>query len=108
MVQRCQKIILPSVQFLNTGIQIKIPIQIQIQIQTQIQIQIHKYSLWWSARKSQHMLYFWIARGSTMSKIILPSVQFTNTGIHIQIQIHNTGESFLWFIFLVLVNLKKS
>ena len=69
MVQRCQKIILPSVQFLNTGIQIKIPIQIQIQIQTQIQIQIHKYSLWWSARKTQHMLHFWIADGSRMSKM---------------------------------------
>ena len=41
----------PSVQFTNTG----------IQIQIQIQIQIHKYCLWWSAKKYQHVPYFWLA-----------------------------------------------
>ena len=86
MVQQCQKIILPSVQFTNTGIQ--------------TQIQIHKYSLWWSGKKTQHMPYLWIASGSTMSKIILPSVQFTNTGMQMQIQIHNPGGSLL-VIFLL-------
>ena len=88
------KIILASVQFTNTVI------QTQIQIQIKIQIQKLKYSLWWSAKKTQHMPYFWIAGGSTMSKIILPSVQFTNTGMQRQIQIHNPGGSLL-VIFLL-------
>ena len=35
--------------------------------------QIHEYSLWRSARNTQHMLYFWTAGGSRMSKMIFPS-----------------------------------
>ena len=35
----------------------------------------YKYSLWWSTRKTQHMLYFLIAGGSMISKIT-----FTNMG----------------------------
>ena len=37
----------------------------------------YKYSLWSSTRMTQQMLYFWIAGGSMMSKVIFPSVRFT-------------------------------
>ena len=36
--------------------------------------QIHKYSIWQNDRNTQHMLYFWTAGGSRMSKMIIPSV----------------------------------
>ena len=52
-------------------------------INTQIQIQIHKYTLRQSATNTKHMLYFWKAGGSRMSKMIFPSARFTNTGTQI-------------------------
>ena len=46
--------------------------------------QIHKYSIWRSARKTQHVVYFWKEDCSRISKIIFPCVERTNTKIQIQ------------------------
>ena len=51
---------------------------------TNTNTQIHKYSVWQNDRNTQHMLYFWTAGGSRMSKMIFWTVRYTNT----QIQIH--------------------
>ena len=51
--------------------------QIQkIQIQN---TQIHKYSIWRSARKTQHVVYFWKEDCSSISKMIFPCVRRANT-----------------------------
>ena len=52
---RTSKLIFPTVKYTNTN------------------SQIHKYSLWQSARNTQHMLYYGTAGGSRMSKMIFPS-----------------------------------
>ena len=41
--------------------------------------QIHIYSLWWSARNTQHVLYFWKAKGPRTSNMIFWTVKYTNT-----------------------------
>ena len=41
--------------------------------------QIHKYSILQSARKTQHVVYFWKEDCSKMSKIIFPCVKCANT-----------------------------
>ena len=41
--------------------------------------QIHKYSIWQNDRNTQHMLYFWTAGGSRMSKMIIPSILIRDT-----------------------------
>ena len=49
----------------------------------------HKYSIWRSARKTQHVVYFWREDCSTITKIIFPCVKHANTKIQIQnTQIH--------------------
>ena len=53
-------------------------------------------------RNTQHLLYFWLADDLRMSKIIFPNVQFTNTGL--QIQIHKYS---LWWSARKTVSLIK-
>ena len=56
---------------------------------TNTNTQIHKYSIWRSARKTQHVVYFWKEDCSRISKIIFPCAERTNTKIQIQnTQIH--------------------
>ena len=50
--------------------------------------QIHKYSIWGSARKTQHVVYFWKEDCSRISKIIFPHAERTNTK-NTNTQIHN-------------------
>ena len=50
---------------------------------TNTNTQIHKYSIWRSARKTQHVVYFWKEDCSRISKIIFPCVERTNTKIQI-------------------------
>ena len=53
---------------------------------TQIQkykYKIHKYSIRRSARKTQHVVYFWKEDFSRISKIIFPCVKHANTKIQI-------------------------
>ena len=45
--------------------------------------QRHVYSIWQSARKTQHVLYFWKEACSRISKITFPCVKLTNTKIQI-------------------------
>ena len=45
--------------------------------------QIHKYIIWWGARKTQHVLYFWKEDCSRISKMIFPWVKHANTKIQI-------------------------
>ena len=45
--------------------------------------QIHKYSIWWSTRKTQYVVYFWKEDCSRISKIIFPRAERTNTKIQI-------------------------
>ena len=62
---------------LNTKIQKYKNTNTKIQIQ-KIQIQntqIHKYSIWRSARKTQHVVYFWKEDFSRISKIIIPCAE---------------------------------
>ena len=40
---------------------------------------IHKYSIWRSARKTQHVVYFWKENSSRISKITFPCAKRTNT-----------------------------
>ena len=51
---------------------------------TNTNTQIHKYSIWWSTRKTQYVVYFWKEDCSRVSKMILLCVKRANT----QIQIH--------------------
>ena len=44
-----------------------------------IKMQIHKYSIWRSARKTQHVVYFWKEDCSRISKIIFPCVKHAYT-----------------------------
>ena len=46
--------------------------------------QIHKYSIIRSARKTQHVVYFWKEDFSRISKILFPCAEYTNTKIQIQ------------------------
>ena len=46
---------------------------------TNTNTQIHKYSIWRSARKTQHVVYFWKKDCSRISKIIFTYVERTNT-----------------------------
>ena len=46
--------------------------------------QIHKYSIWRSARKTQHVAYFWKEDCSRISKMIFPCVKHANTKIQIR------------------------
>ena len=52
---------------------------------TNTNTQIHKYSIWRSARKTQHVVYFWKEDCSRISKIIFPRAERTNTKIQIHI-----------------------
>ena len=56
----------------------------QIHKYTNTNSQIHKYSLWWSAGNTQHVLYFWKAKGPRTSNMIFWTVKYTYT----QIQMH--------------------
>ena len=56
----------------------------QIHKYTNTNSQIHKYSLWWSAGNTQHVLYFWKDKGPRTSNIIFWTVKYT----YIQIQMH--------------------
>ena len=51
---------------------------------TNTNTQIHKYSKWLSARKTQHVVYFWKEDCSRISKIIIICAKRTNTKIQIQ------------------------
>ena len=44
-----------------------------------INIQVHKYSIWRSARKTQHVVYFWKENCSRISKMIFACVKRANT-----------------------------
>ena len=55
----------------------------QIHKYTNTNSQIHKYSLWWSARNTQHVLYFWKAKGPRTSNMIFWTVKYTNTNVQI-------------------------
>ena len=56
---------------------------------TNTNTQIHKYSIWRSARKTQHVVYFWKEDCSRISKIIFRCAERTNTKIQKQnTQIH--------------------
>ena len=46
--------------------------------------QIHKYSIWWSTRKTPYVVYFWKEDCSGVSKIIFLFVERANTQIQIQ------------------------
>ena len=41
--------------------------------------QIHKYSIWWSTRKTQYVVYFWKDDCSRISKMIFPCVKSRKT-----------------------------
>ena len=56
----------------------------QIHKYTNTNSQIHKYSLWWSAGNTQHVLYFWKAKGSRTSKMTFLTVKYTKTNSQIQ------------------------
>ena len=45
--------------------------------------QIHKYNIWRSARKTQHVVYFWKDNCSKISQIIFSCAERTNTKIQI-------------------------
>ena len=67
--------------------------------------QIHKYSIRRSARKTQHVVYFWKEDCSRIWKIIFPSVKrtstkYTNTNFTV------SGYIYIWHIWhtLLLVN----
>ena len=45
--------------------------------------QIHKYSIWRSVRKTQHVVYFWRGGCARLTKIIFPCVKHANTKIQI-------------------------
>ena len=61
----------------------------KIQLHKYTNTQIHKYGIWQSARKTQHVVYFWKEDCSRVSKIIFPCVKLANTKIQIQnTQIH--------------------
>ena len=66
--------------------------------------QIHKYSIWRSARKTQHMVYFWKEDCSRISKIISPCAEHTNTKIQIHKYTNTAYEEVperpnIWHIF---------
>ena len=46
--------------------------------------QIHKYSLWWSAANTQHVLYFGKAKVPRTSEMIFLTVKYTKTNAQIQ------------------------
>ena len=52
--------------------------------------QIHKYSIWRSARKTQHVVYFWKEDCSRISKIILANI---DTQLTKQIHIYSIWQS---------------
>ena len=71
---------------------------------TNTNTQIYKYSIWWSTRKTQYVVYFWKEDCSRVSKMILSCVKRANT----QIQIHKyTNRAYhkvpeipnMWYIF---------
>ena len=45
---------------------------------------IHKYNIWQSTRKTQHVVYFWKEDCSSISNMIFPCVKSANTKIQIQ------------------------
>ena len=62
---------------------------------TNTNTQIHKYSIWQSARKTQHVVYFWKEDCSEVSKMIFTCVKRANTKIQLHkytnTQIHKYG-----------------
>ena len=58
--------------------------------------QIHKYSIWRSARKTQHVAYFWKEDCSRVSKIIFPY----NTNLNIWVS-HSCTRSSLMYLLLI-------
>ena len=61
----------------------------KIQIHKYKNTQVHKYSIWHSARKTQHVVYFSNEDCSRISKMIFKCVKSTNTKKQIQnTQIH--------------------
>ena len=66
--------------------------------------QLHKYSIIRSARKTQHVVYFWKEDFSRISKIIFPCAEYTNTKIQIQKYTNKAYDevperSNMWYIF---------
>ena len=71
---------------------------------TNTKTQIHKYSIWKSARKTQHVVYFWKVNCSRISKNLFPCAERTNTKLQIQnTQIHKfdsvVAEAMMDFMF---------
>ena len=66
--------VFPCVKIANT----------KIQIQKDTNTHIHKYSIWLSARKTQHDIYLWEEECARISKVVFPCVKIANTKIQIQ------------------------
>ena len=66
--------VFPCVKIANT----------KIQIQKDTNTHIHKYSIWLSARKTQHDIYLWEEECARISKVVFLCVKIANTKIQIQ------------------------